>query len=264
APIRVVLTGAITSGVHALNAVGSGPSGGSRQGAFWLVQVPIPAGGTVALELLFDNPNALPLVYDLEFQDNPGYSEAVAAAQAFEALDSPLQDDIVAFLRAQMTGAKFGEGSGGLAVGALCGNGVLDPGEECDDGNTVSGDCCSALCFFEQGGCACNDANVCTDDGTCNGTGTCQVVGFNANPCQGQSRHCDDGNGCTDDSCDPATGDCVMTPNTAACDDGNACTTRDTCANGGCHGGPPLACDDGNVCTTDSCDPAVGCVHAAN
>src|SRR5205814_2139606 len=149
--------------------------------------------------------------------------------QAFEALDSSLQDDIVAFLRAQMTGAKFGEGSGGLGVGALCGNGVVDPGEECDDGNTVSGDCCSAICFFEQGGCACNDANVCTDD-----------------------------------SCDPATGDCVMTPNTAACDDGNACTTRDTCSNGACHGGPPLACDDGNVCTTDSCDPAVGCMHAPN
>src|SRR5437016_10956301 len=55
-----------------------------------------------------------------------------------------------------------------------------------------------------------------------------------------------------------------MTPNTAACDDGNACTTRDTCSNGACHGGPPLACDDGNVCTTDSCGPAVGCVHAAN
>src|SRR5207237_996243 len=147
----------------------------------------------------------------------------------FEALDSPSQDDIVAFLRAQMTGAKFGEGSGGLAVGALCGNGVLDAGEECDDGNTVSGDCCSAICFFEQGGCACNAANVCTAD-----------------------------------ACDPATGDFVMTPNTAACDDGNPCTTRDTCLDGACHGGPPLACDDGNVCTTDSCDPAVGCMHVAN
>jgi len=307
APIRVVLTGAITSGVHAFNADGSGPGGGARQGAFWLVKVPIPAGGTVALELLFDNPNALPLVYDLEVQDNAGYSEAVAAAQAFEALDSPLQDDIVAFLRAQMTGAKFGEGSGGLAVGALCGNGVVDPGEECDDGNTVSGDCCSAACFFEQGGCACNDANVCTDDGTCNGTGTCQVVGFNANPCQDgnactagdtcatgtcvggapldcddhnlcttdscdpalgcvhtAARSCDDGNVCTTDSCDPATGDCTMAPNTAACEDGNPCTAHDTCADGACHGGPPLACDDGNACTTDSCDPAVGCVHAAN
>lgn len=30
-----------------------------------------------------------------------------------------------------------------------CGNGSLDPGEECDDGNLSSGDCCSALCQTE-------------------------------------------------------------------------------------------------------------------
>lgn len=30
-----------------------------------------------------------------------------------------------------------------------CGNGVVDPGEECDDGNTRSGDCCSATCERE-------------------------------------------------------------------------------------------------------------------
>jgi cysteine-rich repeat protein len=33
----------------------------------------------------------------------------------------------------------------------LCGNGWLDPGEECDDGNTVSGDGCSASCQVEPG-----------------------------------------------------------------------------------------------------------------
>src|SRR5439155_762733 len=188
---------------------------------------------------------------------------------------SPLQDDIVAFLRAQMTGAKFGEGSGGLAVGALCGNGVVDPGEECDDGNTVSGDCCSAVCFFEQGGCACNDANVCTDDGTCNGTGTCQVVGFNANPCQdgnawttapsdpavvcvhaATTLACDDGNVCTTDSCEPATG-CVHTANAAACDDGNVCTTADTCSNGTCVGGPPLVCPTGAPAAVVEADTSV-------
>ena len=30
-----------------------------------------------------------------------------------------------------------------------CGDGVLDPGEQCDDGNNVSGDGCSAICLFE-------------------------------------------------------------------------------------------------------------------
>ncbi|MDD2807846.1 MAG: DUF4215 domain-containing protein [Patescibacteria group bacterium] len=30
-----------------------------------------------------------------------------------------------------------------------CGNGVIDPGEQCDDNNTASGDCCSATCQTE-------------------------------------------------------------------------------------------------------------------
>jgi cysteine-rich repeat protein len=32
---------------------------------------------------------------------------------------------------------------------ARCGNGVLEAGEECDDGNTDSGDGCSATCQLE-------------------------------------------------------------------------------------------------------------------
>lgn len=32
---------------------------------------------------------------------------------------------------------------------ALCGNGILDAGEQCDDGNSIYGDGCNALCIFE-------------------------------------------------------------------------------------------------------------------
>ena len=39
----------------------------------------------------------------------------------------------------------------GANVGAVCGNGVVDPGEQCDDGNTTSGDGCSSTCQFENG-----------------------------------------------------------------------------------------------------------------
>lgn len=35
-------------------------------------------------------------------------------------------------------------------TGCLCGNGVIDPGEECDDGNRTSGDGCSASCTDER------------------------------------------------------------------------------------------------------------------
>jgi cysteine-rich repeat protein len=37
--------------------------------------------------------------------------------------------------------------------GGPCGNGVLDAGEQCDDGNTVNGDCCSATCQIEATPC---------------------------------------------------------------------------------------------------------------
>jgi cysteine-rich repeat protein len=37
-------------------------------------------------------------------------------------------------------------------LGGICGDGQLDPGEFCDDGNTVSGDGCSAQCQFESSG----------------------------------------------------------------------------------------------------------------
>ena len=55
----------------------------------------------------------------------------------------------------------------------LCGNGNVDPGEQCDDGNTVSGDCCSATCHFEPLNQPCNDHNTCTTGEKCNGAGTC-------------------------------------------------------------------------------------------
>lgn len=36
---------------------------------------------------------------------------------------------------------------------AVCGDGRLDPGEECDDGNTWNWDGCSADCYWEEMGC---------------------------------------------------------------------------------------------------------------
>lgn len=131
--------------------------------------------------------------------------------------------------------------------GQACGNGLVDPGEQCDDGNLVDGDCCSSACTAEPAGQACGD----------------------------------DGNLCTDDVCDGA-GACSHDPNTDPCDDGAFCTVGDTCAGGSCQGTPrdcsgaadqcndglcdeglaqcvpdPVpdgaACDDGNACTNDQC-----------
>ncbi|MFA6214986.1 MAG: DUF4215 domain-containing protein [Patescibacteria group bacterium] len=39
--------------------------------------------------------------------------------------------------------------SGACQLEVGCGNGIIDSGEACDDGNTVSGDCCSSVCQIE-------------------------------------------------------------------------------------------------------------------
>jgi cysteine-rich repeat protein len=134
-----------------------------------------------------------------------------------------------------------------------CGNGALDAGEQCDDGNLANGDCCSSACRIEPNGSSCADGDL------CNGAETCQAGVCTA----GAPLVCNDSNVCTTDSCNPLSG-CVYTPNTAPCNDGNACTTADTCSGGSCVGGPALVCNDSNLCTDDSCNPASGCVYVNN
>ncbi len=45
--------------------------------------------------------------------------------------------------------------SANCTIEPYCGDGILDPGEECDDGNNVDGDGCSANCTLEGGGEGC-------------------------------------------------------------------------------------------------------------
>jgi cysteine-rich repeat protein len=63
-----------------------------------------------------------------------------------------------------------------------CGNGVLDPDEQCDDGNAQDGDCCSATCTTTAAdGVACDDGNACTTATECRG-GSC--LAFDPDPCE--------------------------------------------------------------------------------
>jgi len=135
----------------------------------------------------------------------------------------------------------------GTVVGSRCGNGMIDPGETCDDGNNVSGDCCSATCQKDPPGAPCtNDFNQCTDD-VCDAGGICQHVTL--------SGPCDDNNSCTiNDTC--TGGSCVGTvqPDGTPCDDTDPCTSNDACSGGYCEGGSPTVCP---VC--QSCDYYDGC-----
>lgn len=107
-----------------------------------------------------------------------------------------------------------------------CGDGVVQPGEACDDGNRRDGDCCSSTCQLAFAGAPCTSADLCTVGGACDVGGTC--VG-------GVAATCDDGNVCTDDACRPGTG-CAHFTNDGPCDDGIACSSGDHCALGRCTG----------------------------
>jgi cysteine-rich repeat protein len=68
-----------------------------------------------------------------------------------------------------------------------CGNGVLDRGEACDDGNFIDGDCCSSSCTVEPTSQTCaDDRNACTAD-HCDGAGAC--VHPSLPVCDGVSLH---------------------------------------------------------------------------
>ncbi len=55
-------------------------------------------------------------------------------------------------------GGDGGDGGNGGDGGVVCGNGVFELGEECDDGNFVNGDGCSSACLDEGlGGLYCGD-----------------------------------------------------------------------------------------------------------
>ncbi len=130
---------------------------------------------------------------------------------------------------------------------ATCGNGTMEGGEQCDDGNSTPGDGCSATCQTEQPPPGC-------------GNGTLDA-----------GEQCDDGNNAPGDGCSsvctkeappPGCGNGTLDPG-EACDDGNTlngdgcssmCKTEQAppgCGNGQIDQGEE--CDDGNTASGDGC-----------
>jgi fibro-slime domain-containing protein len=179
-----------------------------------------------------------------------------------------------------------GPQSGCIATGVClppCGNGRQDPGEECDDGNTISNDGCSAGCRVETDwvcpsfGAACvstvvcgdgriSGNEVCDDRNTVGGDGcsadcstvevgwVCTAAGLRCQPKCGDglltgAEECDDGNMMAGDGCSAA---CKVESGWACATAGKACH-KTVCGDGKREGSE--SCDDGNLVPGDGCTP---------
>jgi len=109
-----------------------------------------------------------------------------------------------------------------------CGDGTVDPGEDCDPGASGSGECCTDSCTFVGAGTACGEpGNACTDADSCDGAGTCVPGDFKPaeTPCFS-----------------PEDTDCT---NPDSCNGMGICLARNE--------------PDGTQCTTDPCGDAATC-----
>lgn len=121
--------------------------------------------------------------------------------------------------------------SSATCIVSSCGNGQIDGGEECDDGNNLNGDGCAANCTVEPRcgdgildfGEGCDDGNNVDGDGC---SAACTIESFCGDGVLDVGESCDDGNNMGGDGCsancaiEPYCGNGVLDPG-ETCDDGN-------------------------------------------
>ncbi len=120
-------------------------------------------------------------------------------------------------------------------ITTMCGNGSVDNGEQCDDGNKTPGDGCSVICQIPAGWSCTGSPSVCTMAGVC-GDGIL-----------GATEACDDGNRTAGDGC---------AANCDGVDSGYECRVPGRLCIPACGDGRKLGgegCDDGNTMDGDGC-----------
>jgi len=162
---------------------------------------------------------------------------------------------------------RNGDGCDSICLFELCGDAVLDPGEECDDGNNVSGDGCSRNCLIE-GAAFCGDGIIdpgeeCDDGNNFNGDGCSadcfiETAGFCGDGFIDPGEDCDDGNNFDGDGC---SADCFEeSTGYLICNGPGDCSGRDMCFDVTVPMDPPPG-TDGSFCT-HVCDNDGECMDA--
>jgi cysteine-rich repeat protein len=135
-----------------------------------------------------------------------------------------------------------GAGCEGECTVPVCGDGVREGSEQCDDGNTSDDDACTASCRRAY----CGDGHVhagvedCDDRNQDNGDGCTNACNFGlcGNGYINGNEQCDDGNGSEADWC---TNDCTV----SICGDGKVNKYTETCDRNDPFGGADCAADCG-------------------
>ncbi len=148
----------------------------------------------------------------------------------------------------------------------VCGNGVVEGSEACDDGNTVNGDCCSSVCQFESTSTVCRSAaGECDAAETCTGaSATCpaDIKKPSGTACT------DDSNPCSLDQCDGSNATCQHPAGNAGATcraSAGVCDVAETCT------GTSTSCpidtfrSASTICrsTADVCDVAENCTGSS-
>ena len=143
-----------------------------------------------------------------------------------------------------------GDGCTAACQDEFCGDNVLQSGEQCDDGNTSDGDGCDATCNDEIPGAVCGNGSTEVGE-ACDGQANCTPL-CNWNICgdgylYSAVEQCDDGNLVNGDNCDSS---CNIEPPAAICPNG---VFEPNGADGIPGSYDDEECDDGNGSNNDSC-----------